>query len=115
MVHLRSWSLVLVLTLALVGCQQPTEDPDAAVRELLSNKLWYPDPTVANNPATTLYLYSDGSAAITGKRLYSWSYQDGVLTIVGPLGTETTTAPAVTKTTLVCTLNEATCWFTTQP
>lgn len=119
MVRPRIWALALALPLVLVlflsGCETPTEDPDAAIRELLWNKLWYPDPSVANNPAPALYLYSDGSAAIDGKRLYSWTYKAEVLTIVGPLGTETTSPPSVTKTTLVCTLNEATCWFTTQP
>jgi len=62
-----------------------------------------------------LYLYADGSALIDGKKLYSWSYKNEVLTIVGNYGAETTNQPTLTKTTLVCTLNEATCWFTTQP
>lgn len=115
MVRLRRWALALALTLVLAGCQTPDDDPDAAVRELLSNKLWYPDPTVVDNPAPALYLYADGSASIDGTGGYSWSYQDAVLTITGKYGTEATNGPTVTKTTLICTLNEATCWFTTQP
>jgi hypothetical protein len=115
MVRLRIWALALTLTLVLAGCQTPADDPDAAVRELLSNKLWYPDPTVTDNPAPALYLYADGSAAIDGTGGYSWSYKNEVLTITGKYGAEATNPPTVTKTTLVCTLNQATCWFTTQP
>lgn len=109
--------LLLLASLLAGSCQQPTSDPDQAVRDLIVAHHWISDPAyqppfATPDPAEFQVLFDVvGAANIdAGSRLGSWTYAGGVFTLHytdtnatgGTAVTETTSSPTftVTKTSL---------------
>lgn len=100
--------------LLLIGsCQQPTSDPDQAVRDLIVAHHWISDPAYAPPPEDQVLFSVDGTFIMKAGTLHGrWTYVGGVFTISyydnadptsGNLVTEISSgaAFAVTKTTLL--------------
>lgn len=96
----RCLSLVLLAgVLGLSGCEQPTADPDEAIRELIihHNRAWIVDETKANHAAPVLVFSARGKLLINGATDGTWSYKKKVFTLTrtvsGILVSDTTTVP----------------------
>jgi hypothetical protein len=91
--------LLLLLVFALAAsCQQPTSDPDQPVRDLIESTTW--DSDTVNFPTDAMQIVVrfnlDGTVyykSTLGQM--TWSYKNSVLTVIGPLGTFTTTNPDI--------------------
>lgn len=88
---------------AVLGCQTPTSDPDAAARTLILSTTWVSDQSYDTTDSSHFIL-----RFVTGGNLYingaletnSWSLKNGVLTVTGSLGTFTTASPDLSSTHL---------------
>jgi len=95
------FALLLLASLLFTSCQQPTTDPDQAVRDLIIGTTWVPDETRASWASPRAYFYQNGSALLNST-VATWSYKSGVLTLVYTQGTtvitEITISPSLSVT-----------------
>jgi len=85
--------LGVLVVVGAPGCKPPTAaDPDQANRDLLTSTTWDSDPAYPDAMAIVVKFNSDGSSYLGGiEGRLTWSYDQGILTLVGPAGTFTTT------------------------
>lgn len=89
--------LLLIAAVVVLGCTTPTSDPDAKVKALITSTTWETDTVnYPNSIEITIRFTSGGGVYLDGDVTQAtWTYQSKVFTIVGPLGTFSTTAPDI--------------------
>ena len=90
---------LVLLILMVMGCQQATSDPDAAVKALITSTTWKTDSVSYTSDTDEVFTFkADGSAYYdAGLHPGVWSYKAGVFTLTTSLGTFTTTSPDITS------------------
>jgi len=117
----RVWPWGALVWLLVVSCEQPTTDPDQAIRDLLIGPTWIQDDAnYPTEPGDTFRFATDGSLNKGGADNWGrWSYKSGTLTLTytdgGSTVTETSSGAnlAVTGSTLRLIFLGVTCHFVT--
>ena len=91
---------LIICSVSLVTCKPPTTDPDQAIREQLYGTTWIPDSSLNESNAPALHFYADGTVFEGGGHKDTWTYKNGVFTIISLLGTETTSPLDITSSHL---------------